>query len=174
MSKLTMMAGAFRCSSKEAVERAQRLGKMRIEDMAEYNVECDIPAARNVAEKWPTRKAYLGFEAGLILTGGSLGRCVPGNHPVRVAYELHGSSKGRFSWDPLTVEYAVVEGCPHFRESARGTVRFDEKGRTRWMPDESGQDCFVELAQEDEEVAADLDALLIRPPRGLGQSSAAG
>ncbi len=171
VSKLTMMAGAFRCSSRAVVERAQRLAKARIEDMTEYNVECDIPAARNVAEKWPTPKAYLGFEAGLILIGGGL-RHVPGTHPIRVAFELHGSAEGRFSWDPLTVEYAVVEGCPHFRESARGTVRFDENGRTRWTPDENGLDCFVELAQEDEKVAADLDALLARPPHGLGQWSA--
>ncbi len=174
VSKLTMMAGAFRCSSNEAVERAERMRKKRIEDMAEYNVECDIPAARNVAARWPTPKAYLGFEAGLILTGGRLYRCVPGTHPVRVAYELHGSSEGRFSWDPLTVEYAVVEGCPHFRESVRGTVRFDEKGRTRWKVDENGWDCFVELAQEDERVVADMDALLTSSPSGLGQAFATG
>lgn len=171
VSKLTMMAGAFRCSSEEAVERAERLARKRIEDMAEYNVDCDVPAARNVAANWPTPKAYLGFEAGLILTGGSFCGCVPATHPVRVAYELHNSAQGRFSWDPLTVEYAVVEGCPHFRESARGIVRFDEKGRTRWMPDERGQDCFVELVQEDWKVAADLDALLISPPCGMAYAA---
>ena len=39
------------------------------------------------------------------------------------------------------------------------------------MPDERGQDCFVELAQEDWKVAADLDALLISPPCGMAYAA---
>ena len=69
VSRLTMMAGAFRCSSKAVADRAERIGNGKIEDMAEFNVACDIPAAQNVAANWPTPKAYLGFEAGLIMTG---------------------------------------------------------------------------------------------------------
>ena len=53
-------------------------------------------------------------------------------------------------------------------------MRFDEKGRTRWKVDENGLDCFVELAQEDERVVADMDALLTSSPSGLGQAFATG
>lgn len=176
VKKLTMMAGAFRCSSREMVDRAERIGKKKIEDMAEFNVECDIPAARNVAENWPTPKAYLGFEAGLIYTGKSLIDSAPEDNPVRLAYKLHaGSGSGeRHSWDPLTVEYAIVDGCPHFRESVRGWVRFDERGRTIWTPDEKGQDCFLELNMEEEKIVDDINALLIAPPGRRGQMTAAG
>ena len=175
VSRLTMMAGAFRCSSKAVADRAERIGNGKIEDMAEFNVACDIPAAQNVAANWPTPKAYLGFEAGLIMTGKSLMVLAPENHPVRLAYKLHGLSESgeRYSWDLLTVEYAVVEGCRHFRESSRGYVRFDDMGRTIWRLDEGGTDCFLELALAEERIIEDINALLITPPRQTCRMAAA-
>ena len=164
VAKLTMMAGAFRCSDCEITGRAEAQSRQKIEDISEFNVFCDIPAARNVAGNWPTPKAYIGFEAGLITTGRSL-RTPPERHPVRLAYELHNRAGERYSWDLLTVEYAVVDNCPHFRESAPGRVRFDEKGRTRWTQDGTGQDCFVELAQPEEQIVEDIDKLLTVPTR---------
>lgn len=175
VSKLTIMAGAFRCSSRRIADRAEQIGNSKIEEMAEFNVACDIPAAQNVAANWPTPKAYLGFEAGLIMTGKSLMTLAPENHPVRLAYKLHGLSESgeRYSWDLLTVEYVVAEGCRHFRESPRGHVRFDDMGRTIWRLDESGTDCFLELALTDERIIEDINALLITPPRQTYRMAAA-
>lgn len=165
VAKLTVMGGIFRGSSERITTRTEEYIGQKIEEVTEWNVGCDIAAARNVAENWPTPKVYVGLEAGLIITGRSL-RSVPENHPVRLAYQLHNEEGERFSWDLLTVEYAIVENSPHYKESVPGRVRFDKEGRTLWTPDANGQDHFVELAQPDEKIAEDLNALLIIPPRG--------
>lgn len=164
--KLTVMGGIFRSSSAEINRRVEKYTGQIIEDTTEWNVGCDIPAARNVAEYWRTPKVYVGLEAGLIVTGGSLKTAVPEDHPVRISYRLHGNEEGRFSWDLLAAEYAVDSSTEHYKESVRGRVRFDERGRTLWTPDETGADCFIELARADEEIEKDMDALLAVSPKG--------
>ena len=164
IKRITMMAGVFRCSSEAVTDQVERERKQRIEDVTEFNVACDIPAAQNVAENWPTPKAYLGYEAGLLVTGKYLHTAVPESHPVRLAYRLHTENGERCSWDLLTVAYAVNEEW--FRESERGMVRFDDRGATIWTPDQKGQDCFIELTQSEEVVAEALNRLLVTPPQG--------
>lgn len=166
VSRLTAMGGIFRCSSENVNAWIEKDHNRSIEDITEWNVGCDIPAAQNVAENWPTSKTYVGLEAGLIITGRRFQSSVPENHPVRVAYKLFGSEVGRFSWDLVTVEYAIGDNRKHYRTSVPGRVRFDEKGRTVWIPGESGTDCFVELAQTAGQIEKDLDALLVMPPQG--------
>lgn len=165
--KLTIMSGIFRGSSKETAERVEQFAETKIEEMTEWNIGCDIPAAQNVAEHWRTPKAYIGLEAGLLVTGKNLKHHLPENHPVRLAYRLYNKNKeeGRYSWDLLTVEHAVAEDSPHYKKSQAGTVRFDEKGRTIWTPDENGKDYFVELAEPEEKIVADIDELLYTVPR---------
>lgn len=158
--RLTAMAGIFRCDSAEMCRRAEQISGSRIEEMQEFNVVCDIPAARNVAENWPTPKAYLGFEAGLIETGGTLQTHPDPNHPVKLAYCLFTENGSRYSWDPLTVEYAIVAECPHFRESKAGCVRFDTQGRTQWRECEEGQDRYIELAQDPAWIERQINDLL--------------
>lgn len=171
VSKLTIMGGIFRGSSEMVSTRVERFAEQKIEEMTEWNIGCDIPAAQNVAEHWKTPKAYIGLEAGLIVTGTTLKDHLPENHPVRLAYRLYNKNKeeGRYSWDLLTVEHAVAENSPHYKKSQAGTVRFDEKGRTIWTPDEKGMDYFVELAESEEKIVDDLDELLYLIPSGKFQ-----
>lgn len=165
VKRLIMMAGEFSNVSDVAAERRESEEKECKRD-AEFNVACDIPAAKNVAENWPTPKIYLGFEAGLVVTGKYLHSAVPESHPVRLAYQLHTKTGERYSWDLLTVIYAVDEECTWFRESERGVVRIDDRGMTRWTPDPKGQDRFIKLAQPDEFIAEALNRMLITPPQG--------
>ena len=123
---------------------------------------CDLPAARNVADNWPTPKEYIGFEAGLLKTGGPLQQHPDPNHPVKLSYKLYTKDGSRYSWDPLTVEYAVVPDCPNYARSKPGTVRFDDRGRTLWRPEEDGTDCYIELVQPDEVIIKDIDEVLMR------------
>lgn len=166
VTRLTLMGGIFRTSSEDVNRRAEEYIENKIEDFPEWNVAMDLPSAQNVADNWPTPKVYIGLEAGLVLTGQSLREAVPENHPVRLAYQLFYEKIERYSWDLVTVEFALADDCPHYRLSAGGTVRFDEKGRTLWQPYENGNDHFVELAQPEDSVANDLNALLATPPRG--------
>lgn len=66
-------------------------------DMEEFNVVCDILAARNVAENWPTPKECLGFEAGMVLTGIPSGAGIGSEHSVKRAYELYMEDGRRYS-----------------------------------------------------------------------------
>lgn len=160
VSRLTAMAGIFRCASIEACRRAEQISGSKIEEMKEFNVACDIQAAQNISKNWMSPKAYMGFEAGLIETGGILRTHPDSNHPVKLAYSLFTENGSRYSWDPLTVEYAIVAGCTHFRESRSGYVRFDAQGRTHWKECEEGQDRYIELAKEPALIARDLNDLL--------------
>lgn len=162
---LTAMAGIFRCASSEVCRRAAQIAGSTIEETSEFNVVCDIAAAQNVALNWPTPKTYLGFEAGLIETGGALQKHPDPNHPVRLAYSLFTESGKRYSWDPLTVEHAVCSNCSHFSRSRPGTVCFDGQGRTHWAEDKNGHDCYLELAQEPKMVERDIDAVLMNELR---------
>lgn len=160
--RLVTMAGIFRCENEEMCRRTEEFSKLPIEEHAEYNVWCDVPAAQNVADNWPTPKVYLGFEAGLLKTGGPLQGHPDPNHPVRLAYKLYTKDGSRYSWDLLTVEYALVPGCPHYKTSEPGRVCFDDTGRTLWEPLENGTDHFIELAQPDETIIKDIDEVLMR------------
>lgn len=168
VSKLTIMGGIFRGSSEMVSNRVEEFAERKIEEMTEWNIGCDISAARNVAEHWKTPKAYIGLEAGLIVTGTTLKDHLPENHPVRLAYRLYNKNKeeGRYSWDLLTVEHAVAENSTHYKKSQAGTVQFDEKGRTIWTPDENGMDYFVELAESEEKIVEEINGLLCTIPAG--------
>ena len=65
-----------------------------------------------------------------------------------------------YSWDLLTVEHAINDNCPHYKLSAPGHVRFNEKGRTVWTPDAQGGDRYVIWAQPSEKIETDINALL--------------
>lgn len=160
--QLVAMAGIYPSKNTVQTEKAVKEFGLPFEEIAEYNVMLDIPSAQHVAESWPGPRTFLGFEAGLVRTGGHLLRGEPGNHPVRMAYQLYTDRETWFSWDLMTVEYAVVPDCGHYSLSPAGTVRFDGKGRTLWTPDENGIDHFIELAAPENMIAADIDHLLLR------------
>lgn len=160
VKRLVMMGGIFRSSSQEVNTAAFRMNGKEPEEFSEYNIVCDIAAAQNVADNWPTPKVYAGFETGLFLTGKTLSDFPPETHPVQIAYKLWTQGEERYSWDLVTVEYAVNDDCPHYRTSAKGNVRFNNEGRTIWTEAEDGRDCFVELNQEKEEIARDINEFL--------------
>lgn len=167
VNKLSLMAGAFRQKATDVNERAEADARKPLEEVSEWNVEMHIESARNVAANWPTPKVYLGWEIGIsVIGGGVMKSSVPENHPVRVAYELYSADGTRYTWDSLLIEHAVVDDNPHFKNSVPGAVRFDEKGRTLWTPDENGQDHFVELAMPVADIVKDFNNLLITPPVG--------
>ena len=161
VTRLVLMAGCFGAEDFEVSTRLKETFGIIASEMEEFNVVCDVQASRNVAENWQTPKVYLGFEAGLVLTGISNESGIGSEHPVKRAYELFTEDGQRYSWDLLTVEYAVDDNCQHFKLSEPGCVRFDERGRTLWTPNQNGDDKYVILAQSPEIIAKDINALLI-------------
>ncbi len=161
VARLVMMAGCFNAEGSEAAARLKEMTGSSAAEISEFNVVCDVEAARNVAENWQTPKEYLGLEAGLVQTGIPDGSGIGSEHPVKRAYELFTEDGRRYSWDLLTVEHAVNDNCPHFKLSEAGCVRFDERGRTLWNPDEKGGDRYVIWAQPPEKIAKDINDLLL-------------
>lgn len=165
VTRLVLMAGIFPTTDKYKSALVKEITGNEISNILEFNVVKDISAAQNVADNWPTPKVYIGFEAGLIFTGKSLlNETIPENHPVRLAYHLYTDNGERYSWDLLTIEYAIISGCSHYKPSPMGKVSFDNFGKTFWVEDENGVDCFVEWAQPSEVIADDINRLLAMPP----------
>lgn len=158
--RLVSMAGVFPCADMKQREKNKQITGKSIYEHEEYNVMCDVAAAQNVVDKWPTPRVFLGFEAGLVETCGILQKTAPQDHPVRVAYQLYTENGYRFSWDLLTMEYAIDVNCGHYKTSALGRVMFDNMGRTQWLEDVDGVDRFVEWAAPEEKIASDINSLL--------------
>lgn len=133
-------------------------------DYAEFNVVCDIPAARSFVSLCPVPVVYCGFEVGeKIFTGAHLRECTE-NPLLHDAYGLYtgrecGNAYLRPSWDPATVYTAIYQDENElFDYSDPVTVTFDEKGKTRVVPD--GKDLFLTLEESPDTAAEVLNKLM--------------
>lgn len=109
----------------------------------EFNVFCDTPASKVVAEQWPTEIVFSGFEIGnAILTGKKLVASDIAGSPVKDAYAqcfAEGDPDGRQSWDHTAVLVAVKGYEPYYNVE-RGTFNVvDDEGTNSWTPDAAGK-----------------------------------
>lgn len=109
----------------------------------EFNVFCDTPASKVVAEQWPTEIVFSGFEIGnAILTGKKLVASDIADSPVKDAYAqcfAEGDPDGRQSWDHTAVLVAVKGYEPYYNVE-RGTFNVvDDEGTNSWTPDAAGK-----------------------------------
>lgn len=115
---------------KKSVEKVVIMGGDFAEpENPEYNIRCDIPAAKKTAAKCPVDIIWCGFEAGLnVITGETLREC-PAEYPVRRAYELYtDGSFRRPSWDLVTVFYSVAPN-EDWEISEEFQIDFGDDGR---------------------------------------------
>ena len=161
VNRLVAMAGVFNLPSAETNEEFKKLIGEDISEFVEYNVACDIEAARNVASNWHTPKIYLGFEAGLIETGLSLKKKENTENPVKLAYKLYTEHGLRYSWDLMTVEFAIENESKHYVLSEYGRVNFDELGHTIWQTDNEGLDRYVIWAEGKDKISEDIEQTLL-------------
>lgn len=164
--RLVSMAGVFPADNPQLIKRAEEITGVKLDQLKEFNVVCDISAAQNVVQNWPTPIVLLGFEAGLAETGAVLQQKKNDSHPIKMAYKLYTENGDRFSWDLFTVEYAINPECGHYKLSECGTVSFDDQGRTKWQPEPQGRMRFVEWAVDEERLIKDINNLLLRKPAG--------
>ena len=111
---------------------------------AEWNVKCDIPAARAVADLSPVPIAWLPFETGWdMITGIPMIEKYGESSPIALSFLLFpGAKDGRHSWDPATALY-TVEGCKDFFTERHGKVTVDEKGVTSITDDVLDNNCVL-------------------------------
>ena len=136
----------------------------------EYNVKCDIPAARKLAEKWPTPIVWSGFEIGdaLRYPAASIERdfsYVP-HHIIAEAYCLYQPPPHeRPTWDLTAALQAVRPDRGYFDLSPSGRVTVEADGFMRFDPAEKGRDRFLILnAGQVSRTRETLVQLVIEPP----------
>lgn len=103
----------------------------------EFNIERDADASRYIAEYWPTRILFSGYEIGSkIKTGKNLVAERGPENPVREVYRISmamdpNDAEGRMSWDQTAVLVAVRGVEPYFG-SMGGRIEIDSSGYNRW------------------------------------------
>jgi Inosine-uridine preferring nucleoside hydrolase len=140
VSVLSVMAGAFQ--------------PIRGKEHLEYNVVKDIPAAKLLAEKWPTPIVYSGFEIGIAIPypAASIEQdyAYVEHHPLAEAYQLYmPTPHERPTWDLTSVLWAVRPNRGYFDLSAPGRATVSDKGRTTFeeTPDGNHRYLIVDEAQ---------------------------
>ncbi len=140
----------------------------------EYNMRCDIPAARKRAEQWPTSILWSDWKIGLAIKLPAMaverdfGR---GRHPVPEAYQLYKPTPHeRPCWDPSSVLAVVYPDRGYLGVSARGRVTIEADGFTRFTPakeSQPGRNQFVLADREQAARARELLAALVTQPSHL-------
>lgn len=156
---LSLMAGAY-----QTVEWNTR--------HLEYNVELDVPAAQNLAGKWPTPMVWSGFEIGIaapfphVVIERDLDY-VP-HHPLKEAYYLFNPPPhDRPTWDPAAVLYAVLPDRGYFDASPPGQVTVEDDAATFFRPakDGRGRDRFLVMSPaQAARVREAIVQLCVEPP----------
>ena len=133
----------------------------------EFNVICDIPAAKKVLDDWPTPITLSGFEIGVkIFTGKNLTENSSiHNSPVKDAYKIaldfDGSKKGRHSWDQTAVWVAVRGVDPWFSfRKINLTIKKDGKDSVL----EGERIRYLTLKAAPEEMGRIIESLMMHQP----------
>ena len=116
----------------------------------EYNVIKDIPAARKLAEFWPSPIVWSGFEIGIAVPypAASIEQDYGyvTHHPAAEAYYLYQPPPHeRPTWDLTAVLYGVCPDRDYFELSSPGRVVVADDGFTRFTPAKEGRDRFLIL-----------------------------
>lgn len=142
----------------------------------EFNFFGDDPSlTAHVVNTWPPAVpiTFLGTEIGeQVSTGARLTVEGPANDPVKAAYEWYvGYNTTRFSWDPLTVAYAV-QGLGSWFEygNTDGYNHVFPNGSNVWVEDAGRTNQhYLRLKTDNATVAKELDELLLEGAREWAQ-----
>ncbi len=161
-------------TGKELVAKKVKLlctmaGCFNNENLFEYNVVKDIPAAKKVFDEWPTRLVTSPFEVGIAIN-------YPGSsiesdfgwaplHPMVEAYKSYQKMPyDRPTWDLTSVLYAV-EGPSMFNVSSAGKISVTDKGATGFIPDATGDRYYLTVDSiQSENIKEHFIGLLTKQP----------
>ena len=132
----------------------------------EYNFAAGggAPDTQYTVEHWPTPILFTGFEIGAKITTGKGLAAAPRSNPVRRAYELYTSFKGRQSWDLTAVLAAAGDLALYWNVSASGYCQVTPGGGDQWHPTPDRGHSYLIAKMPPVEVGLTLDNLLALPP----------
>lgn len=134
----------------------------------EYNLMWDTSASVRAINDWPTPVVFSGFEIGARVKTGSGLAATSSANPVRACYQHYNGITDRESWDLTAVLFAVRGAGEHWRLSEPGVCIMHAgipHGRNRWVPYEKGTHRYLIEARAPEAVAAEIEALMTKPPK---------
>lgn len=144
-------------SGKELVaKKVKQLSTMMgrfVDDMAEFNVTCDIPSAQKLIEEWPTEIVLSPFEVGdkILYPASSIENDFKWKepNPLVVGYINYlAMPYDRPTWDLTSVLYVVEKDQNFFNLSEHGIVAIDDKGVTRFTPSSDGRHSYLMVSEE--------------------------
>ena len=137
----------------------------------EYNIQCDVPAAKKLIAGWPTPIVFSGFEIGDMIQFPSVNIRNDFNyvkqHPLKESYHYYrGLDKSQATFDLTSVLYAVRPNHGYFDLSEPGTVVLDAEGRTTFEPGANGKHRYMIVSEA--QIAKVVEALCLlssEPPK---------
>jgi inosine-uridine nucleoside N-ribohydrolase len=137
----------------------------------EYNIQCDVPAAKKLIAGWPTPIVFSGFEIGDMIQYPSVNiqndYDYVKQHPLKESYRYYrGLDKTQATFDLTSVLYAIRPNHGYFDLSEPGTVILDENGRTGFEPDVNGKHRYLKVSET--QIAKVREALCLlcsEPPK---------
>ncbi len=138
----------------------------------ENNLIGNPAAAQDVANNWPTKIVWSGYEVGdAIRTGNTISRTHPVNSPVRVSYEAFvGPNNWIYSYDLTAIYYAVRPTDPLLTEVGPGKNTVTNTGGNTFTPG-SGNQYYLNLSNATA-LDASIEALLgTLPPSQPGDTT---
>ncbi len=138
----------------------------------EANIRWDTEASIEAINNWPTEIIFSGWEIGLMDTGGQI-LDLPESNPVRRAYELFDRIPHK-NWDQVAGLYAVrglndgpAAHCWELSEPGRLIIDRTD-GSNTWEEDSEGTHRHLIQVGSDEEIAREIDELMMHLPSNPG------
>ena len=142
---------------------------------SETNFSGDPAAAANVANNWPTKIVYSGYEIGVnVWTGHTLSSMTPANSPVRRSYEVYdGAGMDNPSWDLTAAYHAIRPGDSIMTETGPGFNSINSgTGGNTWVGSSNKNQYYLQAASSSA-IANAFEPLLAYNPLGTPASPTA-
>lgn len=148
------------------------MGHFTDPDFTEFNVVCDIPAARKVINEWPTEIVASPFELGnaILYPGASIENDFKWTdyHPMVVGYENYLSMPyDRQTWDLTSVLYVIEKDKNFFGTSGPGRITINDNGTTNFVSDANGTHSYLKVTPEQADTIRNyfIDLITQRPEK---------
>jgi hypothetical protein len=145
-------------TGKELVAKKVRLlsammGHFTDNGFREFNVNCDIPAARKVINEWPTEIVASPYEVGdvILYPASSIENDFNWGmpHPLVTGYKNYlPMPYDRQTWDLTSLLYAVENDRNFFGTSGPGAISVSEDAITTFTPDPEGKHSYLKVTPE--------------------------